>query len=63
MSQAQHCDDCGDVIGVYEPLVAIVDGHARELSRAADPHAAAHATQRFHRDCYERRNPATETGE
>jgi hypothetical protein len=63
MSQVLHCDDCGDVIGVYEPLVAIVDGHARELSRAAEPSAAGHATQRFHRACYERRNGNAEIGE
>jgi hypothetical protein len=32
-----RCAGCGDVIGVYEPLVHIVSGIAHRTSRAADP--------------------------
>jgi len=33
-----HCAGCGQVIGVYEPLVHIIAGVAHKTSRAADPH-------------------------
>lgn len=48
------CRHCGDRIGVYEPLVALTDGQARETSRAADPQAAAGAALCYHRECFER---------
>jgi DNA-directed RNA polymerase subunit N (RpoN/RPB10) len=44
-----RCTHCGEVIGVYEPLV---DRHARETSLAA---GAAHDelnARSYHRDCY-----------
>ncbi len=51
MSDFHTCDQCGDVVGVYEPLVLVVDGQALETSQAAEPSAAEHATERFHRAC------------
>ena len=32
-----RCAACGEVIGVYEPLVHLVGGTAHTTSRAADP--------------------------
>jgi hypothetical protein len=32
-----RCARCRDVIGVYEPLLHVVDGIARRTSRAAEP--------------------------
>ena len=52
-NRAPRCDDCGDVIGVYEPMT-IVDGtRIRETSLAAEPRLAAHGDGSFHRDCFE----------
>jgi hypothetical protein len=46
-----RCRRCGDVIGVYEPLLVVLDGQATLTSRAADPDVAARGTH-FHRECY-----------
>ena len=47
------CAYCGEVIGVYEPMVAVVDGKAHTTSLAAETEAAdAGAALRYHRDCY-----------
>jgi hypothetical protein len=35
-----RCTHCGDVIGVYEPLVVVADDEARRTSLAAEPDAA-----------------------
>jgi hypothetical protein len=51
------CDRCHDVIGIYEPVVIVVDGEARETSRAAEPAIVAKATERYHRSCH-RASPA-----
>ena len=34
---ALRCARCGEVIGVYEPLVHVIDGVAHKTSRAAEP--------------------------
>lgn len=50
-----RCASCGGVIGVYEPLVQVVDGIARKTSRAADPHLArAQADACYHLACREK---------
>jgi hypothetical protein len=36
-----RCAHCQQVIGVYEPLVTMVSGRARETSRAAEPELAS----------------------
>lgn len=46
------CDDCGDVIGIYEPLVARDNESTRTTSRAAEPDLEATAAVYYHRECY-----------
>jgi hypothetical protein len=48
-----RCVYCGDVIGVYEPLV-VVDAHGNvaHTSLAADPDAIG-LDGGFHRNCFE----------
>jgi hypothetical protein len=46
------CADCGQVIGVYEPLVHVIAGIAHKTSRAADPHLArSQADACYHLAC------------
>jgi len=42
------------VIGVYEPLVVVDDGEAREGSRAAEPELCAERAEHHHRSYYHR---------
>lgn len=51
MSDRLRCRRCGDVIGVYEPLIVFVEGQPRETSRLAEPQAGA--LECYHRACYE----------
>lgn len=37
MSKPLYCQRCGEVIGVYEPLVVSEERRARVTSRAAEP--------------------------
>jgi hypothetical protein len=53
MDEPLRCTHCGDIIGVYEALVAISDGRAYETSPAAGAPGAGHRTDCFHRACYE----------
>jgi hypothetical protein len=46
------CEHCADTIGVYEPLVIVVRGEARETSRAAEPTIGLAPGERYHRECY-----------
>jgi hypothetical protein len=39
------------VIGVYEPMILLADGAARETSRAAEPDAATRGDS-YHGSCY-----------
>jgi hypothetical protein len=50
--QPLRCAHCGDVIGVYEPLVVVHDGVARTTSAAAEPHLGEEPGERFHRACH-----------
>lgn len=54
MSQLLRCDHCGEVIGVYEPLVSLLDGCAYESSRALEPASSDQGGEYYHRACYER---------
>lgn len=56
------CDGCGDVIGVYEAVVVIVDGQTRVSSRAADPGLAFLEGRRYHRACYLKRGGVSRAG-
>jgi hypothetical protein len=46
------CEHCGDVIGIYEPLVACAADGERTTSRAAEPELEAAAGAYYHRDCF-----------
>jgi hypothetical protein len=46
------CQSCGELIGVYEPLVACNGSGAHTTSRAAEPELRASAAAYYHRDCY-----------
>ncbi len=49
------CAYCGDVIGVYEPMVVVVDGQAQETSQAAVSELPTVAgASYYHRACYEK---------
>jgi hypothetical protein len=56
MSEMLRCRHCGEVIGVYEPLVMLVDGRARETSRALEPATDGRVGDCYHRACYQRLN-------
>ena len=46
------CERCTGVIGVYEPLVVVTDGEARETSRAAEPTPPLEPAEHYRRACY-----------
>jgi hypothetical protein len=52
VDQSMTCEHCGDVIGIYEPLVLLFDGRARTSSAAAEPQIGEGPGGRFHRACY-----------
>lgn len=52
------CRFCGDVIGVYEPLIVLREGEARETSRAAR-HGRL-CGELYHRACYQLRGEPSE---
>ena len=54
MSDRLRCQHCGEVIGVYEPLVALIDGRAHETSRALEPDTAGRVGDCYHSACYQR---------
>jgi hypothetical protein len=54
MSQLLRCKRCGEVIGVYEPLVKLLDGRAYETSRILEPVSSDRGGDYYHRACYER---------
>jgi hypothetical protein len=47
-----RCRRCGDVIGVYEPLVLVEGSAARETAAAAEPGLRALPGARYHRACF-----------
>lgn len=50
------CHHCGDVIGVYEPLVMVVDGLAHQSSRASEleRESPGRVGNCYHSACYQR---------
>ena len=49
-----RCELCGEVIGVYEPLIYVHANGVHESSRAADPGLSAGASGSiYHAACYE----------
>jgi hypothetical protein len=55
------CTACRDVIGVYEPLVHVLEDLAWRTSLAAEPGIAAAGGEHYHADCYSRRPGETPT--
>jgi hypothetical protein len=51
IGEAMKCGRCGDVIGIYEPVVLLSDGRARMTSAAAEPGVREAPGERFHRAC------------
>ena len=47
-----RCTHCGDVIGVYEPLILTGDGEIRETSLAAEGDVLLERGAHYHRGCY-----------
>jgi hypothetical protein len=47
-----RCRVCGEVIGMYEPLIALLRGQPLETSRAAREGVGAYGEECFHRACY-----------
>jgi hypothetical protein len=47
-----RCRRCGDLIGVYEPLVVCSKDGAHTTSRAAEPGLEATGATHYHRACY-----------
>jgi hypothetical protein len=52
VGEAFRCKHCGDLIGVYEPLVVCTKDLARTTSRAAEPDLEATGATHYHRACY-----------
>jgi hypothetical protein len=52
MNIAVRCGSCGDVIGVYEPIVVVVEGGPRTTSGAAEPELTREAAECYHHNCY-----------
>jgi hypothetical protein len=52
MTLKPTCDHCDEVIGVYETMVVVAGGVARETSRLAEPAPDAESDERYHRACY-----------
>jgi hypothetical protein len=53
-----RCRHCREVIGIYEPLLVLVEGQAHETSRAAKPDAGANGEECYHHGCYANRRDA-----
>jgi hypothetical protein len=52
MTEPLRCRACGDVIGVYEPMIVLTDGQARNTSRAAEKSTARPLGECYHHACY-----------
>jgi hypothetical protein len=52
-SGVPRCGACNDVIGVYEPLVRVLEDSVRHTSRAAEPLLPCAGERWYHRACHE----------
>jgi hypothetical protein len=48
-----RCAACGEIIGVYEPIVHVAGRLVRQTSRAAEPNACLSGGVCYHAACYE----------
>ncbi len=55
-----RCRHCGEVIGVYEPVIEVRGSRAVESSRALDPQLGTRDAEHFHRSCFEQSGPAAD---
>ena len=46
-----RCRHCGEVIGVYEPMIVLREGRPRRTSRAAEATSST-SGECYHEDCY-----------
>lgn len=53
-----RCARCGDVIGIYEPLIVVSGDRVRETSLAAEPELPLAGAEHYHRACYAGSPPA-----
>jgi hypothetical protein len=47
-----RCCRCGDVIGVYEPMILLSEGRPRSTSRLAEQHLHGPLNECYHDACY-----------
>jgi hypothetical protein len=52
MNRTLRCHHCEDVIGVYEPMIVLAHGQARNTSRAAEQDDRELVGECYHRACY-----------
>jgi hypothetical protein len=58
MNGPLRCQQCNDVIGMYEPMIVLSGGQARKTSRATERNSATEVVGEFpvgecyHRACY-----------
>lgn len=52
MNSNFRCHHCDDVIGVYESMVVLTDGQARNTSRAAEQDLGSPVGKCYHHACY-----------
>jgi hypothetical protein len=53
LASRPRCGHCGEVIGVYEPLVVEAGSRVRDASLTKEPQLMASDARLFHRACYE----------
>jgi hypothetical protein len=52
MDEKLYCCHCGDVIGAYEPMVALIDGQGAQHIRLAEADSRRPLGDCYHRACY-----------
>ena len=57
------CAHCGDVIGVYEPLIVHLDDEVRETSLAAEADLPSAAAAHYHEACHAARGQDGSAGQ
>lgn len=58
--QRPRCARCGEVIGVYEPLVHVRDSWAHHTSQAAEPGIVIEPGDLYHLECCKRTGMSAE---
>ncbi len=52
-----RCHHCGDVLGAYEPIVALVGGRPHDARRAAIQDGELDAGECYHEACFANARP------